>query len=117
MTTSADFQARWQRFKELVLPGDVLHGRVWRRSASWWLVDIGAPFLANLDDIDSDPNVELREGTEVEVVVKHHQDRKMMPFVSSRAELLTRARRQIELPTELRGEVVWPPPVEERQSE
>lgn len=113
----ADFRALWQRFKELVPAGDVLHGHVWRRSASWWLVDIGAPFLANLDDIDCDPDSELHEGIEVEVVVKHHHDRKMMPFVSSRPELLARAHRRIDLPAELRGEVVWPPPLEEHQGE
>lgn len=48
----------------------------------------------------------------MDVVVKFHQDNKMMPFVSSKSELLGRARRRIEIPAEATGEIVWPPPIE-----
>lgn len=113
MTASSEFGAKWERFKALVQPGDLLRGRLWRRSASWWLVDIGAPFLANLDDIDTEPGRDLVEGTVVDVVVKRHQDRKMMPFVSSRAQDLAHARRSVELPDDVRGDIVWPPPIKD----
>ncbi|MGH9223337.1 MAG: hypothetical protein ACRD2W_06035 [Acidimicrobiales bacterium] len=115
--TPTEFRACWDRFKDAVHPGDVLAGVVWRGNATRWLIDIGAPFLANLDRIDADDSEPLEVGTTVEIFVKHQSDRMMMPFVSSRPELLTRARRRIDLPADLRGEIVWPPPVEEPQSE
>lgn len=117
MTTPTEFRASWNRFKALVHPGDVLRGVVWRGNATRWLIDIGTPFLANLDRIDADDSAPLEVGTAVEIIVKRQSDRMMMPFVSSRPELLARARRRIELATELRGEIVWPPPVEDRQRE
>jgi len=85
--------------------------------ATRWLVDIGTPFSANLDRIDADEAAPLDVGSAVEIIVKRQNDRMMMPFVSSRPEVLARAGRQIDLPTDLRGEIVWPPPIEERQSE
>lgn len=113
MTTASEFRAQWEQFKAFVRPGDILRGRVWRRSASWWLVDIGSPFLANLDDIDIEPGSELAEGDLVDVVVKLHQENKMMPFVTSRARDLALAGRHVELPDEMRGEIIWPPPIKE----
>jgi ribosomal protein S1 len=110
MTATEEQRQKWNEFKQAVQPGDVLHGRVWRRSATWWLVDIGAPFLANLDDAEVDPDTELQVGTPVEVVVRYHHDRKMEPFVSARREDITRAGPPIDLPEHLGGEVVWPPP-------
>lgn len=115
MTTPTEFQATWNRFKELVHPGDILRGVVWRGNATRWLVDFGAPFLANLDRIDADEATPLDVGASVEIIVKRHSDRMMMPFVSSRPELLDRAHRRVDLPAELRREIVWPPPVDERQ--